>query len=60
MNSLKENSPGRLAVLSEMTSRGSVRLEDARRELLAQVANLVPKEFSAVVDDYFDLVAPID
>ncbi len=43
-----------------MTSRGSVRLEDARRELLAQVANLVPKEFSAVVDDYFDLVAPID
>lgn len=43
-----------------MTSRGSVRLEDARRDLLTQVANLVPKEFSAVVDDYFDLVAPID
>ena len=46
--------------MSEMASLGSVRLEDARRELLNQVSNLVPKEFSQVVEDYFDLVAPID
>ncbi len=46
--------------MSEMASRGSVRLEDARRELLNQVSNLLPKEFSQIVEDYFDLVAPID
>lgn len=46
--------------MSDMTSRGSIRLEDARRELLLQVADLVPKEFANVVEDYFELVAPID
>ena len=43
-----------------MTSRGSLRLEDARRELLTRVSQLVPKEFTSIVEDYFHLVAPVD
>jgi glutamate dehydrogenase len=43
-----------------MTSRGSGRLEDARIELLNKVQELVPSEFSAIVEKYFHLVAPVD
>ena len=46
--------------MSDMASRGSVRLADARSELLNRVTALVPKEFSTVVEEYFHLVAPVD
>jgi glutamate dehydrogenase len=46
--------------VSELTSRGSIRLEDARSELLSRVSEIIPSEFSAVVEKYFHLVAPVD
>ena len=46
--------------MSELTSRGSIRLEDARSELLSRVSEIIPSEFSAVVEKYFHLVAPVD
>ena len=46
--------------MSEMTSNGSGRLEDARNELLKQVTELVPSDFSNIVEKYFQLVAPVD
>ena len=46
--------------MSDMASRGSSRLEDARHELLAKVSELVPKQFQSIVEDYFQLVAPVD
>jgi hypothetical protein len=51
---------GRHSKVSELTSRGSIRLEDARSELLSRVSEIIPSEFSAVVEKYFHLVAPVD
>ena len=43
-----------------MASRGSIRLEDARNELLNRISEFVPSEFASVVKDYFQLVSPVD
>ena len=46
--------------MSEMASRGSSRLEEARSELLTRVSELVPSEYTSVVEKYFNLVSPVD